>query len=305
MANVHPDILKADIPSVCIDDESLAEKAAGYLFGTGYRNLACVGISGSDGFERLAGYLERQASREGGTCATFRLPLVPGFYDGGQRPPTPEFDEWVARLKKPVAFVTTGGYTAYQLSQAAHRLQLNIPGEVAIFSRSDDEICLFADPPITSVRSLGTRIGLEAVRIIDATLQGKEHPRGRINLPCPAIIERRSTGFPAGITPAVRDALLLIRAHACEGITVQDIAARLRYISRTRLYQEFRKCLGRSPASELMRTKIERARQQLIYTHLPVARVSEDCGFASHAQFSVAFRREVGMTPLRYRKRQQ
>lgn len=300
--NVHPDLLASHIPTVCIDYDALAKNTAEYLGSLGYRSLACLGARGTQTSTELADCLEPVAMKLNFKFESYQVNLEPEFYETDMMKPEDEFVEWVVGLPHETAVVTTGGYTALLLEQTALSLGRAVPGDLAVLSISDDEICLFAEPPISCLRSAGAEIGRIALGVIKDTLRGSEHPSGRILLPPPAIIERRSTGFPTGMDEGAKRALRFIREHACEGISVDDVVRHIRIMGRTRLYNQLKRYIGRSPAAEIMRLRIERAKHLLATTNLPVTRVVEDCGFNSHAQFSVSFRRETGMTPMEYRK---
>jgi LacI family transcriptional regulator len=271
--------------------------------GLGYRNVACLGAAGASSSEELAREIASAATEAGMLCSYFNIYMHPGFYENLAAEQDPEFCTWVENLPMATAVVTTGGYTALLLEQTAAAVGRNVPAELAVLSISDDEVCLFADPPISSFYSAGKDIGRKALTIINDTLNGAKHPCGKQLLPPPAIIERRSTGFPAGMDEGAKRALRFIKEHACEGISVDDVVRHVRIMGRTRLYNQIKRYLGRSPAAEIMRLRIARAQQLLATTNLPVTRIVDACGFNSHAQFSVTFRRETGLTATAFRKK--
>lgn len=65
----------------------------------------------------------------------------------------------------------------------------------------------------------------------------------------------------------------------------------------------FRNTAGDSPYRYVLRRRIERAKQMLGATDLPVAEVARACGFGSQANFAKTFARCVGTTPRRFRLR--
>ena len=52
----------------------------------------------------------------------------------------------------------------------------------------------------------------------------------------------------------------------------------------------------------ILKTRVMLAKGMLSSTDEPVLRVSEECGFSSVGYFCRAFKSEVGLTPLAYRK---
>ncbi|MBB3237011.1 AraC family transcriptional regulator [Phyllobacterium endophyticum] len=63
----------------------------------------------------------------------------------------------------------------------------------------------------------------------------------------------------------------------------------------------FRQTLGCPPYAYIIRRRIERAKDYLRHSSMPVTDIALSCGFSSSSHFSNAFRREVGTTPLAYR----
>ncbi len=63
----------------------------------------------------------------------------------------------------------------------------------------------------------------------------------------------------------------------------------------------FRQTLGCPPYAFIIRRRIERAKDYLRHSSMPVTDIALSCGFSSSSHFSNTFRREVGTTPLGYR----
>lgn len=303
IVNIHPDRLAPSIHTVRIDLAELASMAVKHLAALGFRHLACLGGQASSYISELVEHMRPQADARGIDCTSFQFPIAPSFYVTGQTAPLPELDQWLQAAPKPIAVTTTGGYSASLLAQSALRLGISIPDDLAILSLSDDETCLFTTPPISAFRSVGAEIGRLALSLIDARLGGKAYPMGCTEVPPPTIIiDRGSTGLAAGMSDNIQRAIRHLRAHACEGITVEDILKQVPSISRSTLFQEIRRFTGRTPAAEIRRLKIDRARHLLAHSNLPLARIAEQCGFSSDTQFSITFRQVTGQSPRSYRQ---
>ena len=93
-----------------------------------------------------------------------------------------------------------------------------------------------------------------------------------------------------------------IRRHACDGCAMGDVLSHAG-ISRTLLERLFRRYLGRSPRAEVRRVQLQRAKQLLMETDLPLRRVAELAGFRHPEYLSVAFKRQTDRTPGEYRAR--
>ncbi|HEX7262487.1 MAG TPA: helix-turn-helix domain-containing protein, partial [Luteolibacter sp.] len=178
---------------------------------------------------------------------------------------------------------------------------ISIPDSLSILSRSDDNVCLFASPPISSFRGIGSIIGELALTILIKHLNGDPLPQGEIGLSAPSIIERDSTGVPAGIDPSLRMAVHFIRRNALNGITVDDVLSAASGVSRSQLYRSFNQHFGNTPAEEIQRLRIVEAKSQLRFTRKSLSEISDFCSFKTLAHFSTVFAREVGVPPSRWR----
>jgi transcriptional regulator GlxA family with amidase domain len=79
------------------------------------------------------------------------------------------------------------------------------------------------------------------------------------------------------------------------------MAARARMSART-LTRRFRAETGLSPTRWLLEQRVQRARELLETTDLPITAVAHRCGFASPLALREQFARRTGTTPGRYRE---
>lgn len=79
--------------------------------------------------------------------------------------------------------------------------------------------------------------------------------------------------------------------------------AREACLSPFHFHRLFRTEIGETPHQYLKRKRIERARELLITTDLPVTEICLEVGFTSLGSFSSTFRRHAGHPPSRYRRR--
>jgi LacI family transcriptional regulator len=73
-------------------------------------------------------------------------------------------------------------------------------------------------------------------------------------------------------------------------------------MSRRTLERKFDKHLGYSIATAIRRAHVERAKQLLIDTDVPLDEIAEASGLRFVRQLRIAFLRETGTTPLEYRR---
>ena len=76
-------------------------------------------------------------------------------------------------------------------------------------------------------------------------------------------------------------------------------------VSRRRLDYAFTAALGRTPYQQIQHERFNRARLLLLRTDLSLTEVALRSGFPYPSRLSEAFRRELGVTPTRFRQDHQ
>lgn len=102
------------------------------------------------------------------------------------------------------------------------------------------------------------------------------------------------------LSPEVIVALDLIHERISETISVKDLADYL-HISVSTFERKFKKNLGLTPRAYIFKRKLALA-AALLAQGGSVKEVCERCGFSDDSNFIVLFRRNFGMTPLKYKK---
>ena len=115
-----------------------------------------------------------------------------------------------------------------------------------------------------------------------------------------AIVSRQSTETLAVEDADLAQAIAFIRSQAGRPIRVADVLRRVPF-SRRQLELDFRRVLGRSPAQEIRRVHLERAKQLLAETDLSIPEVAAASGFASPEHFAQSFKAHMGLSSLQYR----
>ena len=98
----------------------------------------------------------------------------------------------------------------------------------------------------------------------------------------------------------IDQALDYIHQHLDEKINVKDIATSIGY-SESYFAHKFVETTGSTPYQFVMKCRIERAQQLLQTTNMSVQDIAMQTGFNSTANFSHAFKKEVGWTPHEFR----
>ncbi len=84
-------------------------------------------------------------------------------------------------------------------------------------------------------------------------------------------------------------------------LTVQLISGGV-HISKSSLYNLIHENYGSTVSEYINEVKIERAKELLMKTDMPVEDISEKLAFSSPAYFGKVFKRAVGISPLKFRK---
>lgn len=104
-----------------------------------------------------------------------------------------------------------------------------------------------------------------------------------------------------GLAPAQRRrARDLIESRLDTPLTVSELAAELA-LSEYHFARMFRLSFGVAPHAWITRRRLERAREALAQTDMPLADIAATCGFTSASHLANRFRSAVGTTPGEYR----
>jgi AraC-like DNA-binding protein len=91
-----------------------------------------------------------------------------------------------------------------------------------------------------------------------------------------------------------------IDAHLGENIELEALADTAG-LSRCHFARAFKQSVGTAPHCYLMQRRLERAKQLIIETRLPLAEIALECGFSDQSHFSRRFLQYVGVTPRSFR----
>ncbi|MDR1959226.1 MAG: DNA-binding transcriptional regulator [Planctomycetaceae bacterium] len=212
---------------------------------------------------------------------------------------------WVESLPKPVGIFCANDNHAFYLTNLCSSFGIGIPEEVAILGVDNDEsLCKTTMPPISSIDPNARIIGYQAAKILDTMMNKEPLPTFPILIDPVCIVVRQSTDNIAVNDPIVARALRFIRTEVAHNLRVNDVAKEVG-ISRGTLNSLFQKHLRSTPLEEILRVRMEWAKELLRDTEIPIAEISAMIGYQTPEYFSRAFAREIGMSPREYRFTQQ
>ena len=309
--DLTPSRLLPRAPWVKSDDAAIAHLAAQHFLERGFRHFAFCGDARFSWSHRRGEHFGLHIRGAGHTCHTFHPPANSPAASGRRpiRPPRPpdsdaEVDAigaWLASLPKPVAVFACYDNRGQQVLEACRRTGLAVPEQVAVLGVDNDEVlCALSPPPLSSIALNPRRAGWEAAALLASLLAGKKSRAEEHLIPPVDIATRQSTDILAVHDPKIASALRYIREHACEGIDVGDV---LRHcpMARRALENRFGRLLGRTPGEEILRVQLNRVKELLIGTKLPIWAIAGRTGFGPE-YLSVVFHRQFNTTPSRFRR---
>ena len=297
------------IPFIRLDDAAIARLADGCFAEHRYTRCAFCGFRGLR-FSEARGKAFAEAVRaRGGVCE---------IYDGGasrlketavrnERMDASRDDaalrRWLRGLRKPIAVFCCNDLRAFQLLKACADANISVPNDVAVLGVDNDKVlCTFTNPPLSSIDTNPFALGQTAAQMLDGLLATPmtQPPPATLHQPR-HVVERVSTEFYPMKTPWLSDALVYIRRHLGEGISAEDVIARLGY-SHTTVGKAFRAELGLSIQQEIIRQRREQACRLLKETTRTAADIAAECGYPSAQYFAHMFSAHFGTTPDAWRR---
>jgi LacI family transcriptional regulator len=286
------------LPWVETDDAAFARLAADHLLERGFKHFGYCGDDRFNWSKWRSEHFAKFVQAAGRKCS---------IYSPGRHKPADaqreveDIAEWVSRLPKPVGVMACYDLRGQQVLDACRQRGIAVPDEVAVIGVDNDELlCNLSDPPLTSIIPNTHRTGYEAAALLDRLMAGRK-VRSRTHLVPPlGVATRQSTDVLAIEDRHVVQAVRFIRERACDGINVSDVLKAVPQ-SRRLLEARFKKLIGRTPHEEILRVQLNRARELLASTDLSLEAIAERTGFVHSEYLSVAFKREIGTPPSRYR----
>jgi LacI family transcriptional regulator len=290
----------AKFPTVTCDLRAGARLAAEHLMDRGFRHFAYVGPLRYSYVEIHYEWFVQTLTQAGYSCALYRSRHrnAPGMsWQARQK----DLERWLLELPKPVGVVTWTTDRGREVLNACRAAGLLVPEQVAVLGGDEDYLlCETCTPPLSGVALTSEQVGFEAAALLDRLLKGEPTPKEPILIQPTQVIVRQSTNTLAIADEDLARAVAFIRDHAQEPIQVSDILRDVP-VSRSWLERRFQETLGRSPAAEIRRVHLERAKRLLADTDMPVPDVAIAAGFRSREYLAYAFKQATGLSPREYR----
>lgn len=209
---------------------------------------------------------------------------------------------WIDSLDKPVGIVAVTDARARHLLQACMLAGNAVPEQVAIVGIDNDPLThSLTRIGLSSVRQGTHEMGRLAARLLHRMLHGARLAGQRYVVPPAGLNVQASSRHTRPFSSQVMKARYFIRLHGCHGIKNEQVAEYVG-VSRSTLEHRFRVELNSTVHQELLRHRLDAARELLGKADVSIAAVAERCGFSTLQYLHAVFKRELGTTPAAYRR---
>jgi len=298
------ELSNVNFPRVSTNLVASAQLAVDHFLERGFRHFAYFSLEGLDYIATHQAAFVSGVQKGGGEISMFTAKPQSGA-EPDWRLDLKKLGEWLKGLPKPVAVLCWNASGAREIIFASQQAGLQVPEEVAVLSQSYDEVlCEATQIPISGVRAAADTIGYQAAKLLEGLMKGKKPPKQPHFIAPLSIVSRQSTDTLAVRDPALVKALSYIRQQATLPVRVSDVAKRAG-VSRRGLERKFLEILQRTPAEELRRFQLDRARHLIAETNLAMPEIAEKSGFGSQAYLAAIFRKHFNQTPRQFRRESQ
>jgi len=209
--------------------------------------------------------------------------------------------KWIAALPKPCGILAANDITAEETIDICLNLNLNIPKDVIVIGCDNDEqICLNASTPISSICPDFEKSGLLCAQLLDERLRRRALKPKRLHYGIIGLI-RRNSSIPALKSDSrVIAAVRAIRARCCEGLRVADVVSAMG--CSTRLAElRFREVTGKTIRDAIADIRMEHVTILLKGGSLSIGAIAKACGYGTEAALRIAFRKRFGSSLREWR----
>jgi LacI family transcriptional regulator len=290
-------------PFHCVtsDEFVIGKKAAEYFKSLGLHDVAFVGYPNTPFSDaRLRGLRE--------TADHLKLKLhhyTRPIYSSIEQDPHEfgPFREWLMSLPRPTGVMTVTAAVGRLFTELCRETNVRVPEDLLVLGVDDDPfVCELAHPALSTIDQASPQVGYRAAQLLDQLMNGLHTTqRQTVILPPRDVIIRQSTAMIRADIPEVSQAIAFIRQSLTRTIRVDHVVEHVA-LSRRALERAFKRNLNRSIHDEIVRQRIDLARQLLIHSDLTIQDISDRCGFSYLSKFSKTFRDQTEYTPSQFRK---
>lgn len=116
------------------------------------------------------------------------------------------------------------------------------------------------------------------------------------------LADKYSTESAIGQSGVLERAIEYINSNIFRDVDIDEICLAV-HISKYHFCRRFKASMGMTVMEYILKTRIILAKNMLDKETVSVTEVSESCGFSSVSYFCRVFKQEIGISPLKYKKR--
>lgn len=289
------------VPWADTEDRAISQLAVDHFTQRGFRNLAYCGDAGFQWSTKRC--LHFRSFAESAGCLFFEHQSV-ARYDKTYNAITEmgRIIEWIASLPRPIAIMGCYDFKAHEVLDACRQLNIDVPTEVAVLGVDNDRlICELSEPKLSSIIPDTKRTGYEAANLLDRMMSGEVVAANTPLITQPLGIHIRESSDTVAIADEdIARALQFIRRNSTTNLRVNDILQHID-LSRRAFEHRFSKLVGHTPHEEIQRVRMNRVKALLRDTELTLHQIADRMGFEHSEYLGAAFKREVGISPGKYR----
>ncbi len=290
----------AALSEVASDSFQAARMAAEHLLSRGFTRFGFVGVPGRVWSERREEGFRKRLREAGFDPLIYPLPRSRRSrrWEREQE----RLARWLSELPMPIGVMACNDDRGRQVLEACREAGILVPEQLAVIGVDNDELlCDLADPPLSSVALNSEAGGYRVAALLDKMMRGRVCRKQTLVVEPLHVVVRRSTDIIALDDREVASALRFLHDNAASPIGVDDVVSHVQ-LSRRSLEIRFQRTMGRTVHAEIQRVRLERAKQLLTETDLPVPKIAEATGYGSASYLGQVFRQALGTTPARYRR---
>ncbi|WP_109078266.1 XylR family transcriptional regulator [Aggregatibacter kilianii] len=212
--------------------------------------------------------------------------------------------DWLKTLPPHTGIIAVTDARARHILQACETAGIAVPEQLCVIGIDNEELIQYLSRVSLSSVAQGTReIGYQAAKLLHRLLTGQKVSATPLLIPPVKVIERSSTDYRSLRDPLVKQAMHYIRHRACQGIKAEQVLDHLR-TSRSNLEARFKAEMNKTIHQVIHEEKINRAKQLLRRSDIPIQEISDICGYPSLQYFYSVFKKEFNQTPKEFRNRE-
>jgi LacI family transcriptional regulator len=287
-------------PSVMVDEHFIGCMGADFFLEKGFLRCAYFGF-GTPWSDQRARSFRKRLREAGRECDILDIPgslaIDWSMNPGAQK----KLLQWVQKLGKGTAIMVGHDLMANHLVDLCRQHSIQVPRDIAVLGVGNHQMsCKLSPVPISSIDTGVPDVAMQAAQMLHDLIEGKQ-PDSPVKVPPIGVVERQSTELMVYGNDLVSRMIAYIREHACNGLTVPDLLDHFP-ISRRTLARRFEKYVGRSPAAEIRRVRLQEARILLAESDLSLTDIAHRCSFADLPHMDRAFRQAFGTSPGKLRR---